>query len=152
MSVSLRDLRREDAGWLDTWLGACAASVGYERMDPARAAQTLFNVLSEEDLRARVITVDAPIGLVTYRNHATDAVIEFVGVQPAHARRGYGHAGAALVEEEMRTAGVTRIFAAAPGIHGIDVYFWIRLGYRPLLRREWPCDRPGVAWLARDLA
>jgi hypothetical protein len=151
MSVSLRDLRREDAGWLDTWLGACAASVGYERMEPAEPSQTLFSAINA-DLNARVIAAGLPVGLVTYRIDGADGVIEFVGVEPAFARRGYGHAGAALVEEEMRTAGVRRTFAAAPAIHGIDVYFWIRLGYRPLVRGEWPCDRPGVAWLARDLA
>jgi hypothetical protein len=31
------------------------------------------------------------------------------------------------------------------------MYFWIRLGYRPLLRTEWPCERAGVAWLRREL-
>jgi hypothetical protein len=37
-------------------------------------------------------------------------------------------------------------------MHGIAMYFWIRLGYRPLMHSEWPCAREGIAWLARDLA
>jgi hypothetical protein len=36
-------------------------------------------------------------------------------------------------------------------MHGIDVYFWIRLGYHPLLRPEWPCEHAGVGWMLRQL-
>jgi hypothetical protein len=58
---------------------------------------------------------------------------------------------AALLEVQLRKARIQRIYAPASAAHGIAVYFWIRLGYRPLLRADWPCNREGVAWLARDL-
>ena len=59
--------------------------------------------------------------------------------------------GAATAEREMRDRGIRRVYVPAPEVHGIAVYFWIRLGYAPLQRREWPCERPGVLWLRRDV-
>lgn len=150
MTVSLRDLHVDDAAWLDTWLGACASSVGYDAIDARAASASLFARLERADLHAKVIRTGDDIGIVTYRI-AEPAMIEFVGVQPTQARRGYGHAGAALVEEILRASGAGAIYAPASAIHGIAVYFWIRLGYRPLLQDEFPCKRDGVAWLKRDL-
>lgn len=79
------------------------------------------------------------------------AIIELVATPPSEARRGTGMAAAALVEEMLRTDGARAIYAPAPAVHGIDVYFWIRLGYGPLLRADWPCAAGGVAWMRRDL-
>ena len=62
-----------------------------------------------------------------------------------------GMSAAALVEDAVRAEGVRTLYAPAPAVHGIATYFWIRLGYRPLLREEWPCERVGVAWLVREL-
>jgi hypothetical protein len=56
---------------------------------------------------------------------------------------------AALVEKEMLGLGVQEVFAPAAELHGISMYFWVRLGYAPLLRPDWPCEREGVAWLRR---
>lgn len=151
MNVSLRELRGDDASWLDGWLGACAASVGYGAIDQAAAAPSLFKRLESDDVRACVIVAAEDVGIVTYRA-ATPATIEFVGVQPAHARCGYGHAGATLVEGILQAAGARTIYAPAPAVHGIAVYFWIRLGYRPLLQGEWPRACTEVAWFRRDLS
>ncbi|MEX0750291.1 MAG: GNAT family N-acetyltransferase, partial [Dehalococcoidia bacterium] len=144
MIVTLRDLRADDAAWLDTWLGVCAASVGYDVIDVDAPARSLLVRLEHGDLNANVIVAGEKVGVVTYLVRAP-AMIQFIGVQPSQVRRGYGQAGAALVEDVLRAAGVTTIYAAAPAIHGIDVYFWIRLGYRPLLQAEWPCTRDGFA-------
>jgi hypothetical protein len=106
-------------------------------------------------LRARIIERDsAAAGLLVYRLHAPErrtAIIELVATPSALARRGTGMTGTAMVEDELRSAGVRAVYAPAPAVHGIDVYFWIRLGYRPLQSSEWPCVRKGVAWLRRAL-
>jgi hypothetical protein len=60
-------------------------------------------------------------------------------------------AAAALIEGELCATGASRVYAPAPEVHGIAMYFWIRLGYRPLMRGEWPCEHDGVAWLVREL-
>lgn len=154
MNVSLRDVRAEDGAWLDAWLGACAASVRYDTIEVNEPSRSLAAAI-EAGLRAQVIVADEPAGVITYRAHTpapTEAIIEFVGVEPAYARRGHGQAAAAVLADALREADVQRIFAPAPEMHGIAMYFWIRLGYRPLMRSEWPCAREGTAWLVRDLA
>jgi hypothetical protein len=157
VNVSLRDLGARDERWLDAWLGACAASVGYDAIDAEAPGRSLLEATDRVGVEVRVIVVDEPVGVMTFQIDSPNAVIEFVGVAPACTRKGYGHAGAALLEEELRAAGLTHIYAPAPAIHGIAVYFWIRRGYRPLLQGDWPCahvpnGRNGVAWLIRDLA
>ena len=153
VTVSIRELRAGDDTWLDTWLGACAASVRYDVIT-SDAPSASLHTATERDLTAKIIVAAEPVGVITYRLDSpsqNDAIIEFVGIEPSFARRGHGQAGASLLEAELRAAGVRRIFAPAPEAHGIAMYFWIRLGYRPLLRGEWPCTRDAVAWLARDL-
>ena len=151
MTISLRDMQPADHAWLDGWAGTCAAAAGYPRIDPRVPAASLMAAIAGADLRAKVIVADAagPAGIAVYRIGA-HPTIEFVGVTPAHARRGYGHAGACLVEEVLRAAGARSVYAAATAAHGIAVYFWIRLGYRPLVQDEWPRRCDGVAWLRRD--
>ncbi len=81
---------------------------------------------------------------------AVPAIIELIALAPEHARRGLGMRAAAPAEEELRAGGAERILAPATEQHGIALYFWIRLGYRPLERAAWPCRRPATAWLVRD--
>ena len=142
--------------WLDGWIGATAAQVEYDEMRGADAGMVLCRRLAREpSLRARIMERDGePAGLLVYRLRTPRrdaAVIELVAVPPALARRGIGMAAAAHIEAELRDAGVCIVYAPAPAAHGIDVYFWIRLGYRPLQSSDWPCSRQGVAWLRRDL-
>ncbi|MBI5285194.1 MAG: GNAT family N-acetyltransferase [Chloroflexi bacterium] len=156
MNVALREIADADAAWLDTWLGDVAASVGYDAIDVANAAGCLVDRLrGEASLRARIIERDGTAaGVIAYRLRAPSrdaSMIELVATPPAEARRGSGMAAAALVERDMREAGANIVYAPAPDRHGIAVYFWIRLGYRPLPSAEWPCVRDGVAWMARKL-
>ena len=147
-------MRGEDGAWLDTWIGACAASVGYDTIDVNEPSRSLAAAMGA-GLRAQVIVADEPAGVITYRVRtpsAADAIIEFVGVEPAYARRGHGQAAAAMLADDLKKGDTRRVFAPAPEMHGIAMYFWIRLGYRPLMRSEWPCAREGIAWLVRDLA
>ncbi|MDE3094593.1 MAG: GNAT family N-acetyltransferase [Chloroflexota bacterium] len=106
-------------------------------------------------VRLRAIDRDgAPVGVVAYTLHRPGrgvATIDLVATPTGQARRGAGMTAARLVEGEMRAAGISRVYAPAPAVHGIAVYFWIRLGYRPLLRPAWPCERPGAGWMMRDI-
>jgi len=149
VSVTLRPAMPRDAAWLDAWLPAVLASVGHDAFD----VRTWLP--ASRSGRGRIIVRDgADVGLLAYRvnaPHRGDARFEIVATLPALARRGSGMAAAALAEQELRAADVRTVYAPAPAIHGIDVYFWLRLGYRPLLRGDWPCERAGVAWLAREI-
>ena len=154
--LSLRTVVSTDAGWLDGWLGAVAASVGYVEIDAAKPASSLLERLSADArTRASIVQRDGEaVGLVIYRIDAPApgaTIVEIVTTPPAFARRGAGMGAVALIEDALRAEGVRTVYAPSPAIHGIATYFWIRLGYRPLMRAEWPCERTGVAWLAREL-
>lgn len=146
--VALRPATLADAAWLVEWLPAVAASVGLAVDPPSWLSPGATR-------RVRVIVRDgADVGVIVYHPHTPTraaATIELVATPPHLARCGSGMAAAALVEDELRAARVHTLYAPAPASHGIAVYFWIRLGYRPLLRSEWPCDQPGVAWLTRRI-
>ena len=149
--ISLRDAIAEDAGWLEDGLALLTSRVGY----PENLNQLLRDRKRAGSRRARIIVRDgASVGLVLYRMHTPrrgSACFELVAVTDEHARRGAGMTAASLAEEEMRAAGIRRVFAPAAAKHGISMYFWIRLGYAPILRGEWPCARDDIAWLRRDV-
>ncbi len=152
MTVSLRQLKVADDAWLDSWLAPAAAGAGAEGI----VASTLRSrIRTERGARAWIIErAGASVGVVVARigvPQPNAAIVELVATPPAEARRGAGMAAAAMIEPSLRRAGVRRVFAPAAAAHGIAVYFWIRLGYRPLSRGEWPCAEPGVAWFGRDL-
>lgn len=151
----LRRATDADAPWLDTWLASTAASVGCDEIDGARPGRSLIARVRERGVQARIIERDdADAGLVVYRTGASNrgsAIIELVATPLAQARCGTGIGAAVLVEDELRASGAGVAYAPAPAVHGIAMYFWIRLGYRPLMRGQWPCERSGVAWLAREL-
>lgn len=154
MSVALRDASVRDAAWLAGWLPAVAASVGYELpVRPDGAARG--KIAANKSNTTLIIERDGErAGALIYRLHAPkrgSAVIELIATPPDQARRGSGMKAAALVEAELRARGAGEIYAPAPAMHGIAMYFWIRLGYRPLTSDAWPCARPGVAWLMRRI-
>lgn len=154
--LSLRPMATSDAAWLDGWLAPVAASVGYGEIDAERPGASLSaRASADPGMQARIIVRDSDdVGLVVYQVDAPGrgaAVIEIVATRREFARRGSGMAAVALIEGELRAASVRSVYAPAPAVHGIAMYFWIRLGYRPLMRAEWPCERAGVAWLVRAL-
>ena len=149
MTVTLRPIVADDRAWLGTWLPTLAKAVGYDDTELIDRART------ERALHVRAIVREGePVGVLAYRITTPKrgvAVFEIVGTPPEHARRGAGMVAAARAEEEMRAGGVRTVYAPASEIHGISMYFWIRLGYAPVQRGEWPCEREGVAWLRRSL-
>ena len=154
--ISLRPVIAADAAWLDIWLTRVAESVGYDEIDGALPGRSLFaRTRRERSVQARIVERDgADAGLLVYLTAAPkrgSAIIELVATPPALARRGSGMGAAALAEYELRASGARMVYAPAPAVHGIAMYFWIRLGYRPLMRAQWPCERAGVAWLVREL-
>ena len=155
VSVTLRPFVLADGDWLDEWLPAIAASVGYDELASLASSALRERLARDATVRARIIGRDGlPVGVVVCRVDAPvagAAIIELIATPPSEARSGAGMKAAALVESEMLAAGVRRIYAPAPEIHGIAMYFWVRLGYHPLLRPAWPCERDGVAWLVREV-
>ncbi len=153
--VALRPLEDGDLTWLDSWLTVVAASVGYETEGASPGEWLRKRSARERRVRVDIVERDGrAAGVAVYRTRAPRrdaAIIELVATPPSEARRGTGMAAAALVEELLRADGARTVYAPAPAMHGIDVYFWIRLGYRPLPRAAWPCAVDGVAWMRCDV-
>jgi hypothetical protein len=156
-TVTLRPLTPEDAAFLDPWLPTTAA-VTQDATTTAAAISTgglLSRAKRTPTLHLRIIERDTqPVGILIYRLNTPkrgSAIFELIATPPTEARRGAGMTAATLAEEELRAANIHTAYAPAAASHGISMYFWIRLGYAPQLRPNWPCTREGVAWLRRDL-
>ena len=101
---------------------------------------------------------EAPVGLVAVRDgpHAKAATVAFICIEPAMRYRGLGGEAALAVERRLRGGlAVDDVFAAVPETRGLAVYFWLRLGYRPLLSSRAPAPPRfatggGGIWLLRD--
>lgn len=149
MNVALRAAVPADAEWLVSWLPPLAATVGYD------AAMLIERVGAKSASGVRVIVRDGiDAGVLSFREHRPargSAIIDLVAMPARFARRGSGARAAALLEERLRRRGMRTLYAPAPEQHGIGVYFWIRLGYRPLPRADWPCETSGVAWFMRRI-
>ena len=87
-----------------------------------------------------------------------DATISFLAVQPERRYRGLGgETGLALERLVRERLGAWRVYAGVPEGRGLAVYFWLRLGYRPLGIVEAPSatlglgdvSLPGI-WMLRE--
>jgi GNAT superfamily N-acetyltransferase len=86
------------------------------------------------------------------------ATLTFVGIEPGERFQGLGGEAALALEQQLRKrAGVERVLVPVPEQRGLAVYFWLRLGYRPLIAAMAPWSvrglgarqTPGI-WMARD--
>jgi GNAT superfamily N-acetyltransferase len=103
----------------------------------------------------------APIGLALVRPQIPapgDATISFLAVQPERRYRGLGGEAGLAVERLLRQRWkVARVLAGVPEGRGLAVYFWLRLGFRPLSAADAPGaplgltgeSLPGI-WMLRD--
>jgi GNAT superfamily N-acetyltransferase len=101
-----------------------------------------------------------PIGLALVRLDAPspgDATIVFLAMQPERRYRGLGGEAGLAVEQLVRErTGARRVYAGVPEGRGLAVYFWLRLGFRPLSIAEADAplgltveSKPGI-WMLRD--
>jgi hypothetical protein len=149
-------LSRLDPATLDAmpWLEAA--------LSPEWMLEDLVAVVREHE---GVLISDAdgtPIGMAVVRGGwpaPRDATIAFLTVDPARRFRGLGGEAGIELERQMRgTSGFERVYAPVPEGRGLAVYFWLRLGFRPLSRAQAPGaplgltsdSKPGI-WMVRDM-
>jgi hypothetical protein len=88
------------------------------------------------------------------------ASVAFIAIEPARRFRGLGGEAALALEGHLRSRlGIEAVYAPVPDGRGLAVYFWLRLGYRPLLPAEAPGAPLGLQgermrgiWMVRDSA
>lgn len=147
--TALRPLRATHVASLAQWLPAAALAAGCERWaaeDALRAAAGRETVLA--------IVGDGPIGLLEYEAASPEpdaAFVRLLLIEPERRRVGTG-SRAALALERRLSRSARRLYVAVPAHMGLALYFWLRLGYRPLVQSEWPAT-PATpsAWMVREL-
>ncbi len=90
------------------------------------------------------------------------ATIAFLAVDPARRFRGLGGEAGLALDRYLRERGMQKVYVPVPDGRGLAVYFWLRLGFRPLttstveaLKAPWPPlgltseSKPGI-WMLRD--
>jgi GNAT superfamily N-acetyltransferase len=88
---------------------------------------------------------------------AACAALPFLAIDPERRFRGLGGEAGLAIDAQLRSQGVTRVYAPVPDGRGLAVYFWLRLGFRPLRTPESPGPLAGLnaepvrgIWMLRD--
>ena len=106
---------------------------------------------------------DTTVGLMVVRRELPTpgaACVPFIAVAPARRYRGLGGCAGLAIEKYLRGRfGVETVYAPIPDGRGLAVYFWLRLGFRPLTQSEAPGALVGLTdtpprgiWMARERA
>jgi RimJ/RimL family protein N-acetyltransferase len=93
---------------------------------------------------------DEPIGLIEYRLDGDWLTVAFIALAKAYRGWGYGSEAVRLVEEWAAREGLAERFRAEVDVrNGLGLYFWLRLGYRPLAAAK---EGRAVLAMVRDAA
>ncbi len=147
--MPLRSVRASDIASLAAWLPSIAAALGNDRWS---SEDSLQDAVGKSE--ALVYSDDAGEAFLAYAPQtptADAARIELLAVAVGQRRLGIG--GRAAIALEKRLARTTRqIYVTVPATIGIALYFWLRLGYRPLMQHEWPTPLHDTStWMVREL-
>lgn len=87
---------------------------------------------------------DFPVGRAAVTMDPAGLTIDALCIDEAHRGHGYGSEAARLLVQAAGAAGLT-VRASAPPDRGLAVYFWVRMGLRPV-----PGEGPqGGLWFER---
>lgn len=144
----LRPLRAAGVDQLAAWLPDVAIAVGCDRWTSAD------ELLAAIGSRAALTAGSDYNCFVAYElgsPHAGAALVRLLAVAPDARRVGLG-GRVALALEKRLAASTKQIYVDVPSRIGIALYFWLRLGYRPLLRSEMRESTPASSVrLVRDI-
>ena len=85
------------------------------------------------------------------------ATLPFLAIDPVRRFRGLGGEAGLALDAKLRGEGMAKVYAPVPDGRGLAVYFWLRLGFRPLTTPESPGSLVGLSdapvrgtWMLRD--
>jgi hypothetical protein len=152
--LSLTSAAVEDVEAMSVWLSSALAP-DWELPDLETALSISSAVLVRDASGEAIGLAVALVGLP----EAGSASVPFLAIAPERRFRGLGGEAGLMLERHLRRKfGIQRVYAPIPDGRGLAVYFWLRLGYRPLTETESPGAligltpeaRPGI-WLVRDV-
>ena len=149
--MMLRPVVERDLAPLAEWLPSTAAELGCERW---ASEDALHSAVAQDGML--IADQRGPLGFVDFELGAPrrDSVrVRLLAVRPDQRRLGVGSRAALALEERLRQS-ASRCYVLVPARLGLALYFWLRLGYRPLTQREQPAppEAPPAVWLVRSLA
>jgi len=92
-----------------------------------------------------------PIGACAARIENDSLVWTWLAIGADWRALGLGGAAVPIVERAAAKLGCRSGRVLVPANNGIGLYFWLRLGYRPLPAADWPKPVDGT-WMHRDLS
>ncbi len=146
--VRLRPLRAAGVDQLAAWLPDVAIAAGCDQWTSADELRTATG-------NRTVLTAGSDYNcFLAYElgsPYAGAALVRLLAVAPDARRVGLG-GRVALALEKRLAASTKQIYVDVRSRIGIALYFWLRLGYRPLLRYDTPDSTPALAVrLVRDI-
>jgi GNAT superfamily N-acetyltransferase len=85
------------------------------------------------------------------------AAVPFLSIEPGRRFQGLGGEAGLALDRWLRGKGYGSVYAPVPDGRGLAVYFWLRLGFRPLTSPQWPRPLIGLSqepvrgiWMLRD--
>ena len=85
------------------------------------------------------------------------ATVPFLAVDPDRRFRGLGGEAGLALDAHLRSHGFEKVYAPVPDGRGLAVYFWLRLGFKPLTVPDSPGPLVGLSrepvhgiWMLRD--
>lgn len=146
--MRLHAVRYSDVERLAAWLPDVAKHAGCPRWAIADALVEMAGssqVLTNED-------ASAFIAFQTAAPEADAAQVDFLAVAPGQRRLGIGGGMALGVERRLKRK-AKRLYALVPASIGLALYFWLRLGYRPLARKDSPPmpSSDTSVWMVRSI-
>ena len=147
--MKLHAVRRSDIDRLATWLPDVA--------ERARCLRwTSPDALHEAIGSLHALTNDDASAFIAFQSGVPQpnaAQVDFLAVEPEQRRLGIGGRMALGVERRLRGKAI-RLYALVPASIGLALYFWLRLGYRPLAGKESPAipSRDASVWMVRAIS
>ena len=146
--IELHPLRESDIEPLASWLPDVAKAAGCETWSDSTR---LPGAVGRDDVLVAGGR-EAFLHYETNRPNQGGALVRFLAVEPGQRRLGIGGRVALTLEQRVRGS-AARMYVAVPAEIGLALYFWLRLGYRPLTQPEWPAppERAPSTWMVRGI-
>ena len=146
--MRLHAVRRSDIERLASWLPDVAELAGCSRW-------TVEDALVDIAGSSQVLTNEDASAFIAFKTAAPQphsAQVDFLAVAPEQRRLGIGGRMALGVERRLKRK-AERLYTLVPASIGLALYFWLRLGYRPLTRKESPpmTNNDASVWMVRSI-
>ena len=138
LRVSLRAVNEEDLAAIKAWYEEAVMAAYVETPHPLPLSREAGEGRSVGAGSGGVLVIErfgerGPIGLVEYEVKEDQLAVPFIALAKVYRGWGYGSEAVRLLEEWAVREGIAERFRTeVDARNGLGLYFWLRLGYRPV--------------------